>query len=202
MEIKENENGKEIVFSEEDVKRFIKEAFDSSQTIEEAIEQKREQDRNMEAGFIIAELACSTHLKYSNSNLFKINVSILSISLLKLFCYVTQNGQQDLLNELIIKMQSVKEDVKSQKALLKDIKRALIKLKRNKIASCTVELCKLIAYLFTKQQLVLDDLVNYMSVCKLNVEGIECHGTNKNQEELKELDENINNSIKTLGLRK
>ncbi len=193
MEIKKDEDKINMELSDEELKNMLQDLLSFSPTIEEAIAEKQEQDKRMKDSFDIIKKTCSTIINYSNLAIIKINKMILKGYVLKL--------SDSFFNDIIVKLQNSKNDIKIQLVLLKEVKKTILILEKHKVITCNLEISKLMGFIFEKENLILNELANQMNILRLDIEGIDCQLSNKNQEELKELDENINNSIKTLGLK-
>jgi hypothetical protein len=141
-------------------------------------------------------------MSYGNSSLLKLNLMKLEAYMAKIFCFVMQNGKEDLIMGIIDEIDNSKREMLEQKELLIDIRNAIIKLKRNDVASCNLEIDELITYIYRKQVIILEELSVYMDRCRLSTSGIEYMGTSKNQETLTQLNSNIDSLVKSLGLRK
>ena len=77
-----------------------------------------------------------------------------------------------------------------------------MRLKRANTVFCNIEISDLLKLIYEKEELILDELEEHLKMRELEIKGIRYYGTNKNQKQIAETTQQIDESVKVLGLNK
>lgn len=198
------ENKEEIKYemTDEEFRKLVLDTLNASLTIEEAIKEQKENEATTKESFMMTKEICKNVKYFSTKHLLMMHYMRYRLYLLKLFTYIIQSENYDMVCDVIDKIIESEEEFKRQNKILNELKSAILKLEKNRADSCNFNICSLLMNINKKEVLLLDILNDYFKKSHLAVKGIQYFGTNENQEELTEINNNIENSIKTLGLRK
>lgn len=189
-------------FDEEELRQLVLDAITTKYSVEDAIKLKTEEDDTKNESFDLTYKYHSNVYKENNKLLIKLKIMRFQISVLKLYSYIFNNEQYDLVCGVSDKITETEKEFKDLKELLQEIKNGINMLRFKGTAVCNGSICNLDSYIFDKGELLIDELNVYIKSAQMSIKGIQYMSTNKNQEKLKELNKTIDNSTKILGLDK
>ena len=203
----ENEEDFEIVdnLSEEEqeqIRQMIINAFSETYTVEEALYKAYQDKFVKKESFRVTKKNCKTVKKHVAGSIARLELMKLESKCLKLYTELVNNGRQDLIEGVIEELYRVQGELINLHVLLRVLNKTINVLNRHNASECNMQLSELIQYIYTKENILISSLNEYLDKCKLATKGISYMGTNKNQEAFDELDEKIDNSVKALGLYK
>ncbi len=188
----------EIDFDE--LNHLLASTFGESYSVESAIEISKQEKSQIKESFKITNSNCNKTYILGNMTLLKLKLMEFEAYFAKLVSIVFQNGQLEIADDLIKKIKYTQEEYKKLNKRLLNIKLSLLKLKKYNSPLCNSEINYLIKCIYDKGFILLDILDNYIQMCRLSTKGINFLGTNKSQESLEDINQKIDESIKTLGL--
>ena len=184
------------------IKKLLEETFNHSYTIEEALEEQKMEDENLKMSFNVAWTGYKSISLYRKSYLSALRVSKVKSNFLKLFSLIMNNGTDEVMDLIIKRLNLSINELKDIKKILDEINQALIKLQSNRVGVCNFDICELLAYLGMKMELDSNCLVNDLTGYKLSLKGIGYSNCSKDEDNLKEINKQIDESILKLGLSK
>ncbi len=137
-----------------------------------------------------------------NSRIIQSEIKIFETYQLKLLSFLLNSGRGPLLDQIINKISETEQQLKQLSHLLRDIRKSFRILKRYNAESCNLEINELVTLIHGKAVYVVRDSNDYIEKCKMASRGISFIASNKNQEQIQAIDENIDAYVQVLGLYK
>ena len=180
----ENEEDFEIVdnLSEEEkeqIRQMIINAFSETYTVEEALYKAYQDKFVKKESFRVTKKNCKTVKKHVAGSIVRLELMKLESKCLKLYTELVNNGRQDLIEGIIEELYRVQGELINLHVLLRVLNKTINVLNRHNASECNMQLSELIQYIYTKENILLSSLNEYLDKCKLATKGISYMGTNK-----------------------
>lgn len=171
-------------------------------TIEEALKIKEEQDKVIKESFDITWEHYNSVEDQRKEMLKSIATIKFRFVFLELLCNIINYNALCEISYLQDVISHSRMELKDQKKLLSIIKENIEKLQRNDIVECNYNLCELLSKIYEKDQMLFNDLIREMEISTAAIKGISITYSDSKKDAIKELNNEIDNDIKVLGLCK
>ena len=192
----------EYNITDEEIKEMIKEFLNSSITVEDAINQKKDENELARESFDICDKTYSTVSSARIGSIAALNITKIRLYLYKLIPFLLTDGATSIIDDSISKINATKEKLVNEKELLNNIRNSIKELKKYNVYICNYDINILLAALYKYNDTVMLDLQDYMQWCTMAINGITYYGNKDYDKEMEELNDVINNYTLRLGLNK
>ena len=190
-----------IEIDEDTLRQLVLDALHASNTIDEVLENKKQEDAMTKKSFKVAWDGYRAVKKSKNVNLMILKTTRLRLQLLRIIALIFNSSSKEILDMIDDKIQEVSSEYISEKDILIQIQKSLKKLQAAKASNCNFEICKLLALLVIKNELLMNSFSEDLDKYRMASRGIDYISSGKTQEELDELNNQIDESIFRLGLK-
>lgn len=188
--------------SEEEIAEAVKSALTSTYTIDELIQEKREEQALINLNFDVT----SGNLKQVNNNrktLIKRIINARNITVLATFLIqIIDNNVYYEIERLTKNINNNVNKLKSEKELLITLKKSLQELKKYNSCDCNYDINELLVLLNDKNGLIYDIVIDEIKNTSTRIKGFDIISSTANEEKLKDLENDINNVTLKLGINK
>ena len=186
-------------FSKEELREIMFKILDDAVTIEEAIDQKKQEKEMLEETYKVCISTYKT-ISYNNRRLDLIlNLAKLRYRLYNLLTAMRYSSMYD---GIITKIDEVQDRFQNEKELLTEIKNSLKLLKKNEVIVCNVQIAYLLSLIYDLNEMMIKEFGEYTRASTLKLKGITYYGNKTYDEEIESLENTINLQCLRLGLSK
>lgn len=186
-------------FSKEELREIMFKILDDAITIEEAIDQKKQEKEMLEETYKVCMSTYKT-ISYNNRRLDLIlNLAKLRYRLYNLLTAMRYSSMYD---GIITKIDEVQDRFQNEKELLTEIKNSLKLLKKNEVIVCNVQIAYLLSLIYDLNEMMIKEFGEYTRASTLKLKGITYYGNKTYDEEIESLENTINLQCLRLGLSK
>ena len=187
---------------ESDVENDIINMLTKRFSIEEAIAMKKENDKYIKSSFD----NCNKLFKFvslNRDNLIKIlRYAKVRLNIVKYMSIILNLEYTESIVDNLEKVRSTDSKVKNEKELLNSIKNSINTLQKNNVVLCNNDICLLLAYINNLNGALLSDVEEYLKINSMAIRGIRYNGNKTYEEDIKAIEERIDEFKLTLGLPK
>ncbi len=192
-------------FNMEQITQAIKDYMNKTQTVEEVLSEKIQEDKNVKESFsVLWESYKNVSTSRNNEELvFKkaaVRVYFYSI-LINIFQSYNRSDAPEEIYKLYMSIRDNIKELKSEKELLIMIRDTIKILEKYKAYECNYDLSVLLALINDKNCLMYDILKEDLNGMAIRLRGISYFGSSK-REELQNINENIDYKVTELKLKK
>lgn len=133
-------------------------------------------------------------------SIFWLTFTAMEATLLRIYDSLTNDPRTEVVQQIIDETKKTRNELIDTTYLLRTIKRATRLLKRYKACQCNLQLSELLLYVKQKDKILVQRLYDMIDSNRLAIKGITFVGTDRTQEALEEVNNNLENSVRVLGL--
>ena len=186
----------------EEAQYFVLSMFGENCSVDYAIDMEKTKKEIAKESFKIINKNIRNIYVFACTQKARLNFLILQAHILKVYSAIMQNISLEYHDDAIESIRKAKEELTKLNHLVVLTKKALMRLKRANTVFCNIEISDLLKLIYEKEELILDELEEHLKMRELEIKGIRYYGTNKNQKQIAETTQQIDESVKVLGLNK
>ena len=186
----------------EEAQYFVLSMFGKNCSVDYAIDMEKTKKEIAKESFKIINKNIRNIYVFACTQKARLNFLILQAHILKVYSAIMQNISLEYHDDAIESIRKVKEELTKLNHLVVLTKKALMRLKRANTVFCNIEISDLLKLIYEKEELILDELEEHLKMRELEIKGIRYYGTNKNQKQIAETTQKIDESVKVIGLNK
>ena len=185
----------------DELNEYIKNELNKTYTVKEVIEERIKEEESIKESFNTLWNNYNTVKKVRDLSIYNLRNAKYKIILLNLFLLLFRNDVKSEIDKIINVINNANNELIDEKELLILIRDALKELQKHKAINANYEMSNLLSCLYDKNVAIYKSVCEDISNSTAIIKGFNIPSVNKYKDEIDDLNYEINESVKKLGLK-